>query len=324
MAEKDEKSKAKEFNPDDRYRYLGFEVKPGKIGELFKSDSEKDSLIKRILERRKSGARVREHNTLEEARVSGTEKIVLTVTSVLIVLSLLLPWFSGYHEVVVEQEPVAVQEQVVEQAAVPSDSLSGEALTDSARAAAMQAGEAMPPVEGEMAATEEVAAPAAQEVERDEAGFASITSHQKRTEIKREHDAISGLGALGLLGSAGGKIFSSGFVLILATILIIVYMLSCLALAGYNLFTIYTTKGDVDTVALKLKKVLRLNFIPILIYVFGIIISVPGASYSFDTTGMLAQIGESYGIGTYLGLLSYGFYLSLCCFILNAVKSVEI
>lgn len=326
MAEKDEKGKAKEFNPDDRFRYLGFEVKPGIIGDLFKSDSEKESLVKRILDRRKSGARVREHNTLEEARVSSTERIVLTISSVLIVVSLLFPWFSGYYEVVVEEEPV------VQQAAVLPDSLSGEALIDSAQAIVGETDEAAPPVEGEIAAAtdqteavEEVVEEAiVDEVERDEAGFASITSHQKRVEIKREHVSVSGLGAFALLGSAGGVIFSSGFILILAAILIILYMLSCLGLAGYNLFTIYTAKGDSDTVALQVKKVLRLNFIPILIYVFGIFVSVAGASYSFDTTGMLAQIGESFGVGTYLGLLSYGFYISLCCFILNAVKSVEI
>ncbi len=326
MAEKNEKGK--EFNPDDRYRYLGFEVKPGKIGSLFKSDSEKDFWVKRVLSKRKSGTGVRDHNTLEEPRVSGNERIVLTISSVLLVVSLFFPWFSGYHEVVVEDESAVEQT-----AAVLPDSLAEDALADSTLAVAGEEAETKPPVEGGVAAvtgetdaaTEAVIEePAAPEVERDEAGFASLTSHQKRTEIKREHQSITGLGAVVLLGSVGGMIFSSGFILILSAILIIVYILSCLGLAGYNLYTIYAAKGNEDSVALQIKKVLKLSFIPVIIYVLGIMISVVGASYSFDTTGMLTQIGDSYGIGTYLGLLGYGFYISLGCFILNAAKSVEI
>jgi len=39
---------------------------------------------------------------------------------------------------------------------------------------------------------------------------------------------------------------------------------------------------------------------------------------------MVKQIGTSYGTGTYLGLLSYGFYMTLACFALNGAKGVEI
>ena len=43
MAEKngDGPKKDKKFDPDDRFRYIGFEVESGKLGEHFKSDAEK-------------------------------------------------------------------------------------------------------------------------------------------------------------------------------------------------------------------------------------------------------------------------------------------
>ena len=73
-----------------------------------------------------------------------------------------------------------------------------------------------------------------------------------------------------------------------------------------------------------MKKALRINWIPVGIWAFCLILSFFGASYSFDSSDMLIQIGSVYGPGTYLGLLGYGFYISLACFIMNAVKAVEI
>jgi len=65
--------------------------------------------------------------------------------------------------------------------------------------------------------------------------------------------------------------------------------------------------------------------VPVLVYVLCIVLSVVGANYSFSTTNeMIKQIGSSYGTGTYLGLLSYGFYATLACFALNGAKGVEI
>ncbi len=85
-------------DPDLRFKYLGFEVKPGKIGNLFRSEDEKQSWIKRILEKRKSGVKLREECSLTEPRVAPYERIVLTITSLLLIFSLFLPWFSGYKE----------------------------------------------------------------------------------------------------------------------------------------------------------------------------------------------------------------------------------
>jgi hypothetical protein len=271
-------SGSREIDPNLKYKYLGFEVKPGKIGALFNNDAEKDSWIKRIQEKRKAGARIREECSLHEPRIASYERVVLTVTSLLIVFSLFLPWFSGYKEIKIEVSPGTQQEA----------------------ASGVQAGQ------------------------KDAEGFASISAVKKRQEIRRENYSVSALGALISIGNLGGKVFSSGFILMLTGFLFIVYMLLCVALAAYTIYSIYTLKGEPDAIALKLKKVLRYSWIPIGIWVFCLIISVIGADYSFNATDSLVQLGSSYGISTYLGVLSYGFYLSLAALILNAVKAVEI
>lgn len=335
MAEKEhsESKKEKEFDPDQRFKYIGFEVLPGKIKDLFKSEAEKEIWVKRLREKRQSGSRAREHSTLEEPRVAGYEKIVLTITSLLLVFSLFLPWFSGYQEFEIEAAVSETQEALV------SDSLGAEMPADSAAIAAAgtetDSSEAplLPELAGEVESVEGLAETATEEaadeiemvqLEKDEHGFASITGPRKRKEIRRDHQSISAIGVFGAIGALGGKVFSSGFVLMLTGFLFIIYMLACIGLAVYTIYTLYGAKGSPDDKALQLKKVLKLNWISIGIWAFCLVISFVGASYSFDSTGMLKQIGTGYGTGAYLGLLAYGFYISLACFIMNAVKAIEI
>jgi hypothetical protein len=318
MAEKEKdvsaEKKAK-FDPDKRFNYIGFEVHTGKIKDFFRDEDEKQSWVKRVLEKRKRGAAGRDHSTFDIPRVAVFEKIVLTVTSLLLVSTLFMPWFSGYTEYEVRESAAAAPA-----APAPVDSLAGTAgIIASQRADSMT-----------LATTTESGQPASTgqggvtTEGRDEHGFASITGVKKSIEIRKERHAMSALGALASLGGLGGKIFSSGIVLIITGILTIAYILICVLSAAYTIYMLYGTGGDADTKALRLKRGLRLNWIPIGIWVFCLIISFGGASYSFDTTGMITQVDGSYGISVFLGLLSYGFYISLACLIMNAVKAVEI
>ena len=134
----------------------------------------------------------------------------------------------------------------------------------------------------------------------------------------------SGVQILASLGSTGSKIFSSGVILIVSGILFLVYMLLSLAIPGYIGYSVMTIKGHPDEVALKLKSILKLAWIPVLVWVAILFLSVIGADYGFDTTDALVQVGESYGISAFLGLLGVGFYLSLAGFVLAGSKSVEI
>jgi hypothetical protein len=322
MAEKKDSGakEEKQFDPDKRFKYVGFEVHPGKIRDLFKSKAEEEKWVNRVREKRKGGLRAREKTSFDVPRVAGYEKVVLTITSLLLVVSLFLPWFSGYHEY--EVEAVAAERP----AAALMDSLGDEAPADSAALEAAdtsaigQETARMTDSMSAMGATETMAEAETRELERDESGFASITAAKKRKEIRKEHKEASALASLGM----AGMVFSSGVVLKITGILFIIYMLFCILAALYTLYSLYFIKGDPDSKALKLKKALKYNWIPIGIWVFCLVISFVGASYSFDASDMMKQIGVAYGIGTYLGILGYGFYISLFCFIMNAVKATEI
>lgn len=261
-------NKAQPFdNPDERFRYVGFEVYTGKLGSIFKSDDERKSLIAKVMAKfNRSEGEVRDHCTLLEDRVSKGEKMFMTVVAVLMVVSLFIPWFSGYYEIVnTKQVPVEA------------------ATADSTGAT---------PIE-----------------------MTTVTT------VTHDERSISGLGALGYLGQA----FSGGFILMLSGLLMLVFFLSCPILAVFNLYVLHKVKiPDPNEYVLYLKRMLRYNWIPVLAWLALLLLAFIGSSYGFDTKGMVKQVGASYGIGTFIGLSSFGVYLSLAAFLLMALKGKEI
>jgi len=137
--------------------------------------------------------------------------------------------------------------------------------------------------------------------------------------------SMTGLGALISIGNYGSMIFSSGMVLVITGILLILYFLSCLVMAILNLYLLYGVrkKGE-DQYVIYLKRMLRYNWIPVIIWVVMLVLSFAGASYGFDSSGMLKQIGDSYGIATFIGLSSFGIYITLGAFLITALKGKEI
>ncbi len=120
---------------------------------------------------------------------------------------------------------------------------------------------------------------------------------------------------------------TGGIVLIVSFIAFLLFMVSCLVLAGLNLFVIFAAgKRSADKHALYLKKMLRFNWIPVYIWLGLMALSFVGASYGFkfDPTGVIHQIGESYSISTFIGISSFGIYLALSAFLVSALKAKEI
>lgn len=266
MAETD--NKAQPFgNSDERFRYVGFDVYPGKIGNLFKSDDERKSLIAKVMATfNKSEGEVRDRCTLLEERVSKGEKMFMTVIAVLMIVSLVIPWFSGYYEIVNTKQ-------------VPIESAEVDSIGTK-------------PVE-----------------------MTTVTT------VTHDNRSVSGLGALGYLGQA----FSGGFGLMLSGLLMLLYFLSCPILAVFNLYILHKVKKPTpDAYALYLKRMLRYNWIPVLLWLAMFLLAFLGSSYGFDTKGMVKQVGQSYGIAAFVGLSSFGIYLSLAAFLLMALKGKEI
>lgn len=288
---------------EQRFKFIGFDVFPGKPKDLFKSTAEKEKLINSIIERREKGDTLRDDCTLLEERVSFSDRLVLTIASIVIFASLFLPWFSAYNEFVEESNTSASEQTTL----IDSFQITPE-------------GDTIP-----VLATTNVAEPPPEALNPNIQGEEILSSYVARKKFRKEFSTLSGLGMFVALGSVGSYIFSSGFILILTGLLFLIYALLSILLPVYNLYGIYASKGNPDQKALALKKVLKFNWIPLGIVLFTIFLSFFGADYGFsDPESIFTSIGDSYSIGTYMTNLSYGAFISLAAFILSALKGVEI
>ena len=84
-------------------------------------------------------------------------------------------------------------------------------------------------------------------------------------------------------------------------------------------------KGTSDERALALKKSLKLNWIPVILFIVAAILSFFGAGYGFaNASEMYTSLGNDFGIAALMNSLSWGVFVSLAAFILLAVKGIEI
>ncbi len=322
-----------------RFSYIGFEVFPGEPKDLFKSDAEKKKLVDKVQARRDRHEIIREDCKLLEERVSLLDRVVLTIASVVVFAAMFAPWYAVYNEI--------VEESVVEAAtASPTDSLGLLAQLDDSLAvindsaainlAATEAVETLEDSASAMVAATETEVPpsgAADETATTEEtkGVIQTTANEQiihgytgRKSIHKEYGYMSGIGMLAALGSFGSTVFSSGFILIVSAIIMFLYLILCIALPGYTLYGLWGLKGDADSQALVLKKIVRYNWIPVMMFVLLLFLSFFGAEYGFDAESMYTSLGSSYGAGALFGTLSWGIVVSLCGFVLVAAKGSEI
>jgi hypothetical protein len=314
----------KRISERERFRYIGFEVFPGKPKDLFRSEAERNNLVESVRAKREKGDVIREDCKLLEQRISFGERLVLTLACVVIIATLFLPWYSAYNETVISGGPAA---EVTTPAEPVETEPAGEVLggVDAGEGAAEpdQSGAAETEAALDEAATEETPleeAPLAEAPPTEEV----LTSAVMKRKVERTHETLSGLGSLAAIGGVGSYIFSSGFALIITGVLLILMTVSSIILPIFTLYTIWGLKGDPDTVALKLKRYLKLNWIPVILFFIALALSFLGAEYASGTVGTFTSIGDAYGPVVFLGTVSWGIMVSLAGFILLAAKGIEI
>lgn len=321
--EENKKSEGNRVSDSDRFKYIGFEVFPRKPKDLFKSDAEKAKLVDAVVAKRSRGEVIREECTLFEERISVSDRLILAVASLVILLTLFIPWYSAYNE---------AAEEVVAAPASEMQFDSTVAATAEGDVALMAAGD-NPDTTAIAAMEEPTESPIATEEQTDtdsamiEVGSPSeevIHGLKTRKKISREYSRLSGIGALLALGSIGSYVFSSGFILVLIAVILVLYTLLCVGLPIYTLYGVYGMKGSADERALKLKRILRFNWIPVVLFAAVFVFSFIGADYSFEAAAFYSSLGASYGIGVFLNSLSWGIFVSLCAFLLVAAKGIEI
>ncbi len=329
MADGDKKSPDKQrISEKQRFSFIGFEVFPGKPKDLFKNAAEKEKYEKVLAAKRDKGEVIREDCKLLESRISMPERIVLAVSSIAILLALLLPWYSAYKEVTTEKEVVVEEAAVAPVDSLLADSaLVAQAEGDTLALAAVTDNPTDDEAVAEVAATEAAADDGGPKVQ-SHAGRTSreeiITGHQIRKQKERVYTTLTGFGTFIALGDVGGGIFGSGFVLVVSGILMLLYGLLCIGLPVLNLYGLFGLKGEPDDVAVKLKKLLRLNWLPLVLFVAVAFLSFFGADYGFATEEAFKSFGDSYGPGVLLGSLSWGVFVAMAGSVLVAVKGIEI
>ncbi len=306
----------KQITDKQRFTYIGFDVFPGTPKDLFKSDAEKSKHVEAVKSKREKGDVVRDECKLLEERVSLIDRIVLTVACVVILGTLFLPWFSAYNEFVEEanSEPISAvvdSTQVSDSTLMAmSDSVNGVPQTMDSTALA--------------AATNDGTTPLEENIQKESSGEEIIHGYVAKKKVRRESVSLAGYNVLFSIGSVGGYVFGSGIVLVVTGAIFLLLLLVCLALPFYTLYGLYGLKGDADQRALALKKILKFNWIPVILFGVTFILSFFGAEYGFDSQAVFTSLGESYGPGVFLGSISYGVIVALGAFILIALKGVEI
>jgi hypothetical protein len=236
MAEQNKKNEQEEkISEDLRFKYIGFEIFPEKLKSFWKSEEEKREYLEKVEKEESQAALLdRDHSLVQVSVFSKTDKIVLSITSFLLAISLFIPWFS----------------------------VRGENL----------------------------------------------------------HSSYIGLGFIFKLGTLFGYASSSGFGAILFLVLLSLVILFSCAAGILNLLSIFKKYNKTDGYLANLKKTLKLNLVPLAIWVILIIISMIGMPTPFAKSLGVKGWGESFNLLSFFALSSYGMWFSLTCLIINCVK----
>jgi hypothetical protein len=237
MAEENKKNEKEEkISEDLRYKYIGFDIFPKKVKDFWKDEEEKREHLEKVKgEKSQATLLDRDQSLVRISVFSKTDKIVLSIASFLLAISLFIPWFS----------------------------LRGENL----------------------------------------------------------HSTYTGLGFIFKLGVLLGYAPLGGFLLSLFLVLLLLTILSSFGVGVLNLVSIYKKHHNLERYLANLKRTLKLNLIPLSLWVILIIITIIGMPTPF--AGALLGVeswGDGFNVINFLALSSYGMWLGLPCLIINCVK----
>ena len=80
---------------ETRYKYIGFDVYPKKPKKFWKSEEEKTKLLDEVKKKvSRTAVEERDHSLVRATVFTRVDRLVLTVASLALTISLVLPWFS--------------------------------------------------------------------------------------------------------------------------------------------------------------------------------------------------------------------------------------
>jgi len=134
------------------------------------------------------------------------------------------------------------------------------------------------------------------------------------------HSQVIGLGFFLKLGTLFGYAPLSGPLFSVFVVLVSLTILFSFVAGLMSLLAMYKKHSDVESYLTNLKKRLKLNWIPLVLWVAVIIISTIGMPTPFADALKVGGFGDSFNVANFFALSSFGVWLSLPCVIINCVK----
>jgi hypothetical protein len=223
------------IDEETRYKYIGFDVYSSKPRQFWKSDEERRAYLDEAKKRgSRSALEASGHSLVRAAVFSKVDRLILTVTSILLTVSLFLPWFS----------------------------LRGEYF----------------------------------------------------------HSQVMGLGFFLKLGTLFDYAGLSGPLFSVFVIIVGLTILSSFVAGLVSLLAIYKKHPDPESHLANLKRKLKLNLIPLVLWAAIVVISTIGFSTPFADALKINGFGDGFTVVNFFMLSSYGMWLSLPGVIINSVK----
>jgi hypothetical protein len=133
--------------------------------------------------------------------------------------------------------------------------------------------------------------------------------------------------ALGYLFNFGTLMTYSGLGGDLLGILAVIFpvaMLTSLLFGILNLLALYSKTNSEEGYLRRVKKTLRLNFIPFLLWMAAVIISIIGVATPLASAFGVNQLKDNFDVITLVSISGIGLWTSLGCWTLNSVKANDL
>ncbi len=142
-----------------------------------------------------------------------------------------------------------------------------------------------------------------------------------RGENSMSYSALQYLFNLGTLMTYSGL---GGALLGILAIMFPVMMLTSLLFGILNLLALYSKTSSQEEYLRKVKKMLRLNFLPLLLWIAAVIISIIGIATPLASAFGVNQLKDNFDVITLVSISGFGLWISLGCWILNSVKANDL
>jgi uncharacterized membrane protein len=110
----------------------------------------------------------------------------------------------------------------------------------------------------------------------------------------------------------------------LLVVIFLFLILSSFILGIINLIALYSKINSEGSYLQKIKKSLRLNFIPLLLWLIAVILSIFGMATPLATAFGVNQLKDTLNVVTLISISGVGLWISLGCWVMNSIKANDL